>query len=479
MDRQSQSAPAAIEDVNGISPYGVPPDNGGNGTDPAAQGDVRKQLIAYLRTLWEQRRFLFRLTAGAAVIAAVWTLLIPNRYESTTRIMPPESNSSIGGMGAAVLSALASKAGSAIPMGAVGGDLMGIRTSGQLFVGVLRSRTIADRLIERYDLKKAYRTSRDEDTRKRLAELTDVSEDRKSGILTVTVTDWDKYRATAIAQAYVNELNRVLLEVSTSAAHRERVFLEKRLKEVKQDLDQASRDFGQFSSKNTTIDVKEQGKAMVEAAAQLQGELIARQSELSGLEQIYTANNVRVRSVRARVAELQRQLQKIAGPDASLMAQSGKGGDDGAYPSIREIPMLGITYFDLMRRAKIQEVVYEMLTQQYEMAKVQEAKETPTAKVLDLANVPEKKSFPPRSVIVLAFTFFVFAAGAMWIVARARWDQIDDADPGKIFAQEVFQTVNAHMPWAPPNGSRWRAVTHKVWVGILRQPDPPTGTNGN
>lgn len=472
MDRLSQSAPTAIEETNGMSPYGMPSDNSGDGTGPAPQGYDRERLIAYLRVLWEQRRFLARTTFLGALVVALFTLLMPNRYASTTRLMPPEKDS---GMGTAIMTALAAKAGTAIPMGAVGGDMLGVKGTGLLFVGVLRSRTIADRLVERYDLKQAYHTTFDEDARKKLDDASEISEDRKSGLITIKVTDVDKYRATAIANSYVSELNRLLSEVSTSAAHRERVFLEKRLKEVKQDLDQAARDFGQFASKNTTLDIKEQGKAMLETMAQLQGELIARQSELSGLEQIYTPNNVRVRSVRARVAELQRQLQKIAGADASSLGPGGRPGGDAGYPSIREMPMLGVTYTDLMRRAKIQEIVFEMLTQQYEMAKVQEAKETPTAKVLDPANVPNKKSFPPRTVIVLACAFLVFIAAAAWVLARARWNEIDADDPAKLLAQEVLRTVNSHMPWAPPNGSRWHAATHKIWVGIVRQSELPPG----
>ena len=111
----------------------------------------------------------------------------------------------------------------------------------------------------------------------------------------------------------MEELNRLVAELSTSSAHRERVFLEERLAAVKQDLDQASRELGEFSSKNATIDVKEQGRAMVEAAATLQGELIAAESQRRALEAIYTPNNVRVRAAEAQVAELRKQLEKLGG----------------------------------------------------------------------------------------------------------------------------------------------------------------------
>ena len=141
-----------------------------------------------------------------------------------------------------------------------------------------------------------------------MREHTDVAEDRKSGIITIGVTDRDPKRAAAMAHAYVDELDRLVAQVSTSSARRERIFLEERLKTVKSELDTTAKNFSNFASKNTAIDIPAQGKAMVEAAANLQGRLIAAQAELSGLQQIYTNNNVRVRAAEARVNELQQKL---------------------------------------------------------------------------------------------------------------------------------------------------------------------------
>src|SRR5207253_2187866 len=127
----------------------------------------------------------------------------------------------------------------------------------------------------------------------------------------------------------------------------------------------------QFSSKNAAIDIKEQGKAMVEGAAILQGQLIAAQSELEGLRQIYTDNNVRVRSVRARIDELKHQLEKMGGKGENPSADSRQEQDspaqqDSLYPSIRKLPLLGVTYADLYRRTRVQEAVFESLTKEYE-----------------------------------------------------------------------------------------------------------------
>src|SRR5260370_26114940 len=136
-----------------------------------------------------------------------------------------------------------------------------------------------------------------------------------------------------MAQAYVEELNKLVSEGSTSSARRERIFIEQRMASVKNDLEDAEKQFSAFASKNTALDIKEQTKAMVESAAVLQGQLIVAQSELQSLERIYTGNNVRVRSLQARVDELKHQAQKLQGTDASLVPDTTQ--PDQMYPPIR------------------------------------------------------------------------------------------------------------------------------------------------
>ncbi len=408
--------------------------------------DTQSHVLAYLRLLWEHRRFLLRAGICAVVASTLLAFLIPASYESVTKLMPPEGQS---GSGAGLLAAMAGRAGGGAGLSGIAGDLLGVRNSGALFVGILGSQTVEDRLIEQFNLRHVYRVSKMEDAREKLSQHTSLAEDRKSGIITIAVTDHDPQRAAVIARAYVTELDRLVAEVSTSSARRERIFLEERVHDVKGDLDAAARKFSDLASKNTAIDIPAQGKAMMEAAANLQGQLIAAQSELSGLQQMYTSNNVRVRSLEARVNELRRQLDKLGGSDMSGNAKS----DNALYPSIRKLPILGVTYADLYRQTKIEETVYELLTEQYELAKVEEAKEIPSVKVLDAAVVPTKKSFPPRLTIVLFGTAMVMAFAVLWVLANARWEQADAADPRKVFAQEVFRTAASRLPWFSPNGS--------------------------
>lgn len=262
-----------------------------------------------------------------------------------------------------------------------------------------------------------------------------------------------------MAQAYVDELDHLVVELNTSAAHRERAFLEERLKTVKQDLDSSAREFSQFASQNTAIDIQEQGRAMVGAAATLQGHLIAAQSELEGLRQIYADNNVRVKAVRARIGELQKKLEEMGGGDIS---PTGDAESNSLYPSIRKLPLLGVRYAELYRANKIQETVFELLTQQCELAKVQEAKETPSVKVLDAAKLPEKKSFPPRLLIMFLGAFLAMMIGTVWILAKAGWENIDAEHPGKLLAHDAIVSIKADLGLTSGNGTRFHQVRDKI-----------------
>jgi uncharacterized protein involved in exopolysaccharide biosynthesis len=420
---------------------------------PQGSGDS----VVYLRLLWEHRRLLARVALYGLLASTLIAFLIPARYESTARLMPPDSSQSGGlAMAAAALS------GSAGGLGGIAGEMLGMKSTSDIFVGILSSRTVQDKLIQQFDLKRLYGDRGMEDARKDLAEHTGISVDRKSQIISLTFTDKDPKRAAAIGQAYVEELNRLVAELSTSSARRERIFLEERLQAVNKDLEAAEKEFSQFASKNSAIDIKEQGKAMVEAAAILQGQLIAAESELEGLRQMYTDNNVRVRSVRARIDELKHQLEKIGGKGEDASAPSGQQ-QASLYPSIRRLPLLGVTYADLYRRTKVQEAVFETLTKEYELAKVQEVKEIPTVKVLDSANVPDKKSFPPRLPIMLLGTALALALATTWIFGKTAWDQTDSIDPRKAFAQEVFSAVKASIPQFAHNGSGDHSGVGKSW----------------
>jgi len=423
--------------------------------------ESRVRRIARIGRLWDERRLLGKFAVWGAAVSLGIALLVPSRYASTTRLMPPDLPQS---QGMAMLAAVAGRMGGGL--GSLGSDWLGMKTSADLFAGVMQSRTVQDDLIAKFDLREVYGERRWVDARKVLDRRTDISIDRKSGILTLQVIDHDPGRASALAREYVAQLNNVVMQLNTSSAHRERVFLEERLGQVKSELGTAERDFSQFASKNAAIDIKEQGKAMVEAAATLEGQWIAAQTELQGLRQIYTDHSLRVRAAQARVDELHRQIQKMGGVPQSE-GQSASSESD-LYPSIRKLPLLGVTYADLYRRMKVEETVFETLTQQYELAKVQEAKELPSVQVLDAADVPEKRVFPPRIVLSTAGAVMALAMGIVWIFASDDWKKIDPQDPGKVLVLNMVQSVKPQLEYVADHGSRFSALLGSVFNRLRR-----------
>jgi len=410
-----------------------------------------EQTLARLRLLWMKRWFLIRAATIGFLAATLLAFLIPKQYESTAQLMPPDSQSPSS---LALLAGLTGAGG----LGMLAGDLLGIQSTGALFVGVLRSRTVEDRIVDRFDLKKVYAKSLQMEARKKLAERTAITEDRRSGIITLTVTDGDPKRAAAIASAYVEELNTLIAQLSTSSAHRERVFLEDRLDTVKQDLGSAEKDFSQFASSKGAIDIAEQGKAMVQGASTLEGQLIAVESEFEGLRQIYTDDNIRVRSAQARIDELRHELGKLGGKAGGASESSDDSPSEVPYPTLRQLPIIGVPFADKLRRLTVEEAVFETLTKQYELAKVQEAKEIPSVKVLDVPVVPEHKSFPPRLLIAMLGSVCTALFSVIWVLGTFQWQEIDPQDPAKTLAREVFHAFAARIPCVSRSGARESAA---------------------
>lgn len=406
-------------------------------TDPCSRPLSREASAALncAMLLWRERTLLGWVTMAGGLLTLLIALLIPNRYQSTVRLMSPDMR---GSSSEALMAGMLSRAGGGLA--GLGASLLGGDHTGAIFIGVLHSRSVADRLVKRFNLKQVYHDRRDEDAQGDLADRTVITEDHKSQIIAISVEDKDPRRAEDLASAYVDELNRLLTEVNTSSAHRERVFIEQRLQVVRPELEVAAKQLSDFSTKNTTLDPKEQGKAMVGAVVNLQGELIANETELRGLQQIYSDNNVRIRSRQARIVELRRQLQQLRGSGAPAVSGAGEAGDGSGspYPSFRQLPALGMTYADMYREVQLREVVFETLTQQYEMAKIAEAKEIPSVKVLDPANLPERKSGPHRLSITLLGCSLSITLGLGFVIGKAAWKRVDADDPRKKFAAEVW-----------------------------------------
>ena len=384
--------------------------------------------------LWDHRILLLHWILAGAVLAVILAFIVPSKYGSTTRVLPSETSSE-----AAMMMAGGAAAGAAMPNLGMVSDLLGMKTPGALCAAILRSDTVLDGVINRLDLRKVYYVKDYDKARKKLAERTVISDDKKSGIIAVTVTDGDPNRAAALANAYAEELDKVLQGLNTSSAHREREFLEQRIEVVRNNLSAAEKHLGQFSSKNSALDIKEQGKAAFEVAGKVEGELIVAQSELQGLRQIYGPDNPRVKSAEARVAQLRAAANNLG-------STSGDQGDDLRFLSISRLPVVGVTYADLFREVKVHEAIYEALLKQYEISKVEEVKATPRLKVIDYGKVPSRRSSPRRLLWLIAGAALGFLVGASIVRGTGYWARLDLTDPRKLLANKMVRDI-CQMSW--------------------------------
>jgi uncharacterized protein involved in exopolysaccharide biosynthesis len=406
--------------------------------------------VIHARLLWRRRRMLARVTGIALLVSIGIAFAIPKKYKSITSIMPPDQQSP----SAMMLAALTGRLGSLGALSGLAGGLAGVHSSADLFIDLLRSGTVSGHLIDRFNLQHVYHKRYRIDTAKHLARLTKITEDKKSGVITIEVEDTDRERARDLAQGYLDELNQLVVRTNTSAAHRERLFIEQRLHAVQADLEDAEVKLSRFSSTNGAIDIKEQTRAMVDAGARVQAELIVEQSGLQSLKQIYGDQNVRVRESEARIASLQAQLAKMTGSSAAPGAadtsdaatDASTGGDNAQlYPPLRQLPRLAVPYTDLYRRVQVQEAVFQLLTQQYETARIEEAKDVPPVNVIDPPGIPEKKSFPPRLLLTLLLTVLSFVVASTIILADHYWSAMSEDDPRKEFAEEVVPVLRDRL----------------------------------
>jgi capsule polysaccharide export protein KpsE/RkpR len=395
----------------------------------------RPTWIANASLFWDNRHLMFRVAGVVFGLSLLLAFALPKEYESGARLMPPEQ----GGNGAAMLAALVGKS-SASGLAGLAGSLIGAKNNSALFVALLHSGTISGHLIDKFDLQRVYHKRYRDSTAKRLAHLTKITEDPKNGVITIVVTDEDRNRAKELAQAYLDELNGLVARVNTSSAHREREFIEQRLNTVQAELQRAQLELSDFSSKNTTIDLKEQTKATVDAGAKLEGQLIAGESELSSLRQIYGDQNVRVRAAEARGAILRRELQR-ANEQSSQGAEGENLDVTHPYPALRDLPRLGVHWANLYRTVRIHETVFDLLSEEYETARIDEAKSIPTVGIIDFPSLPERKSGPHRLLIALISTVLSIILTAIYLLAKRFWGELDAFDPRRELATQIKSTI--------------------------------------
>jgi len=370
----------------------------GNNQKAAEMEFAEFNLLGALWVVVKYRRLLVGLGMAALVVSATYAFLAPKTYTATARIVVPDTSSGalLGGLDE--ISRLAGK------------SLDG--TNGDLYVGIVRSRSVADPVIERFHLQDVYQVKYPEDAFRVLNGVLGVTFDARQALLTLEVSDRDAQRAADLTNALVEELEQRSVDLNLGSAQRERAFLEERLIEVKKSLASAEEALKQFQEEHKVFNLGAQAEATLEAVAELRAHLASREIALKVLAISQTEFSPQRQTLQEELKQIREQI------DALEHSPAGRKLNPDTLVTIGEIPELGLRYGRLRRDFKVQEVLFELLAKQYELARVKEVKTTTPLQILDRATPPERKSAPKRLFIIVLSTCSILFLALVGIFVR-------------------------------------------------------------
>jgi len=381
-----------------------------SGADNATMFGVTGLVINILTQLASRKRMILSVTGGAMLGGLLSSLLLPVRYTSVTRIMPPRQTQST----TAILNSLP---GIAAMGDAMSGGLS-LRDPNAIYVDLMKSRPVADAIIERFNLMQVYREKNRTDTRRDLEKNTEIVSEM-SALISISVTDKDKKRAADIANAYTEQLRALSKIISVTEASKRRLFYEEQLKNQKEVLVGAELAFQQVQLEKGVVQLDAQAKAMIEGLATLRAQVAAKQVEVQALRSYSTEHNPDVQLAEQELAATQAEVARL---------EQSNHSPEIASLGLKNIPGAGAEYLRAQHELLYQQALYDMLMKQYEAAKLDEAKEAAVIQVVEPGIEPERKSSPHRMQIVLlstmgGFLLSCFLTWALW------WRGVARADP--------------------------------------------------
>ena len=371
--------------------------------------DEEINLLDLLIVLAKHKRLIIGITFGAALIAAILSLIMTPIYKAETKILPPQQGSS--SMASQLVGQLGGLAGLA-------GGAIGLKTSNDLYIALLKSRPILDNMIDRLKLMEFYEVKSRDDARKTLVGSLKTQDDKKSGIVSIGIEGKDPIMAADIANAFVEELRDYNKKLALTEASQRRLFFEEHLKDAKEALIKSEEAMQGFQEKTGALKIDDQARAVIEGIAQLRAQIAAKEIELRVMRSFATPQNPDLQRVEAELGGLKVELAKIE--------SRGGSGYDPLMPTGR-MPRVGTDFIRRMRDLKYNETLYEIMAKQYEMARLDEAKDAPIIQVIEKAIPPEKRIKPKRSQMVMIATvtgFFlsVFATFFMEFLEKTSSD---------------------------------------------------------
>jgi uncharacterized protein involved in exopolysaccharide biosynthesis len=363
-------------------------------TSRQSQGDDEISVLDLLIILAKHKWLVLGLPFVAVILAIIYSLLLPSIYTAITKILPPHQSQSPA---AAMLGQLGAVTGLA-------GVSRFTKDPNDLYIGMLKSRTVADNLIQRFDLKKRYEQHYLSSTRQALGSSTVITSG-KDGIISVEVDDKDPKFAAELANAYIDELFKLTKVLAVTEAAQRRLFFEQQFAQAKDSLAKAEATARQALDQGGLVKVDDQGRAMVETTARLRAQMSVKEVQIGAMRTFAADRNPDLRLAQQELESMKRELAKIEGTGGVKASESVSGGK-------------GIDNLRLLRDLKYYETIYELLSKQYELAKIDEAKDSAVIQVMDKAIEPDRKSKPKRSQIVLIAALAALFVGILWAFVR-------------------------------------------------------------
>lgn len=367
-------------------------------TDPRRQEteDKKESILDLLIVVAERRRLVIAITAVFALSALLTSLILPRRYTAIVTLLPPAQNYSMS-------AALTSQLGSLGGMAALAGGGLGLKNPNDMYVGMLKSQTVEDGMIQKFNLMHEYNVKRASDARKEFERYATVDGSGKDGLIHISVEDRDPKRAAELANGYVEQYRDLSEHLATTEAGQRRLFFEQQLEKAKNNLAASEEAMKRTEQKTGMLQVDSQARALIESAASLRAQIAAKEVELQSIATFATNENSQYVQTQEELKSLRAQLSKLQGgqmsSEAALIMPTGR------------VSEAGLEYVRKLRDVKYNETIFDILARQYEIAKLDEAKEGALVQVVDPAYPPDRPSSPRRVLITLAGTGFGLLIG--------------------------------------------------------------------
>ncbi len=399
-------------------------------------GEHEFSLLEALTILGQAKLFVLKVALGCALAALIITFIIPNYYTASTSILPPQQGS---GMAAALLSQMGNL-GNIGSLASLAGSNLSLKNPNDLYVSMLKSRTVEDAIIQRFELQKVYGKRYVSETRKKLEWYTTIEGGLKDGLIRISVEDRDPKRAADMANAFVEEYKKLSAHLAISEAAQRRLFFEQQLVKAKDDLANAEEDLKRTELRTGLIQLDSQARAMIETVAIVKAQIAAKEVQIQTLSTYSTPNNPNMILAQQELAALKAQLRRLGASEDENV--------DVLVPT-KKIPEAGLEYVRKLREVKYREVLFELLSRQFEIAKLDEAKEGATVQTVDPAVIPDKKSWPRRSIFILVGLAIGLFGAVIWVLLHDSVKQsMNDPRQAREFAglKSAWTTIKGNNP---------------------------------